>query len=73
MAGNAGEIDAEKQLAEQDREFVVRIELVNLSQVVAIVFFARFAFDVLAHDGVGGGHDKIALAGSGDQAGAQSS
>ena len=35
VAGDAGEIDAEEDLAEQNRQFVVGVDLMNLPQVVA--------------------------------------
>jgi hypothetical protein len=65
VAGDAGEVDAQEDLAVEDGEFVVGVELVDLRQIVAVGGFSGFTFDVFADDGVDGGDNVVAL-GRGD-------
>ena len=61
VAGDAGEVDAKEDLPEQDRELIVRVELMDLAEVVAMSHLARLSFHMLAHDRIGRGNHIVAL------------
>src|SRR5690349_19481759 len=58
VTGDATEIDTEKSLAVEDRQFVMRVQLLDHSEIFAIVRL-RFALHVLAGDQVGGCYHVI--------------
>ena len=63
VAGDAGEIDAEEDFAVEDRQLVVGVELVDFSEIVAVLRLARACPSTCSRTiGIGGGHHVVALA-----------
>ena len=60
-------IDAEKNLAVKNRQFVVGIDLMNLAKVITMLYLPGLAFDMLANDRIHRSHHQVALGRPGNE------
>ncbi len=61
VTGDTREIDAEKNLAVKNRQFVVGIDLMNLAKVIAVLHLPGLAFYMFADDRIHRSDDQVAL------------